>query len=42
MITAEEGQTIRLICIPKFSKTQTGVLVDLQDLNTWPISFTLN
>lgn len=40
--TAEEGQTIRLICIPKFSKTQTGVLVDLQDLNTWPISFTVN
>lgn len=30
---------MRLICIPKFSETQTAVLVDLQDLQTWPVSF---
>ncbi|XP_072748042.1 DNA polymerase delta subunit 2 isoform X2 [Anoplolepis gracilipes] len=38
LITAE-GQTIRLICIPKFSETKTAVLVNLQDLTTQPISF---
>ncbi|XP_043585823.1 DNA polymerase delta subunit 2-like isoform X1 [Bombus pyrosoma] len=42
LFTADEGQTIRLICIPTFSKTQTGVLVNLQDLETWPISFAVN
>ncbi|XP_033333452.2 DNA polymerase delta subunit 2 isoform X1 [Megalopta genalis] len=39
LLTANQGQTIRLICIPKFSETQTAVLVDLQDLQTSPISF---
>ncbi|KAK9310263.1 hypothetical protein QLX08_000287 [Tetragonisca angustula] len=42
LFTADEGQTIRLICIPKFSKTQTGVLVDLETLETCPISVTAN
>ncbi|XP_043261650.1 DNA polymerase delta subunit 2-like isoform X2 [Colletes gigas] len=41
LVTANEGQVVRLICIPKFSQTQTGVLVDLQDLKTRPISFTV-
>nr|XP_012137743.1 PREDICTED: DNA polymerase delta small subunit-like isoform X2 [Megachile rotundata] len=41
-LLTEEGQIIRLICIPKFSKTQTVVLVDLQDLECWPISFVVN
>ncbi|XP_014480531.1 PREDICTED: DNA polymerase delta subunit 2-like [Dinoponera quadriceps] len=35
----DEGQTVRLICVPKFSETKTAVLVDLQDLTTQPISF---
>ena len=39
LFAANEGQAIRLICIPKFSETQTAVLCDLQDLQTWPISF---
>ncbi|CAK9803682.1 DNA polymerase delta subunit 2 [Anthophora plagiata] len=42
LLTADEEQVIRLICIPKFSETQTGVLVNLQDLKTWPISFSIN
>ncbi|XP_076170035.1 DNA polymerase delta subunit 2 isoform X2 [Ptiloglossa arizonensis] len=42
LVTANEGQAVRLICIPKFSKSQTGVLVDLQDLETRPISFTIS
>lgn len=42
IFTANEGQAVRLICIPKFSKSQTGVLVDLQDLETRPISFTIS
>lgn len=36
---ADEGQTIRLICVPKFSETKTAVLINLQDLTTQPISF---
>ncbi|CAL7935794.1 unnamed protein product [Xylocopa violacea] len=39
LLTVNEEQTIRLISIPKFSETQTGVLVDLQDLRTSPVSF---
>lgn len=39
---ADNGQEIRLICIPKFSETSTGVLVDLNDLNASPISFTID
>ncbi|XP_076248112.1 DNA polymerase delta subunit 2 [Calliopsis andreniformis] len=39
LITASKGQTTRLICIPKFSETQTAVLVDLHDLKTQPVSF---
>ncbi|KAL6425543.1 hypothetical protein ACFW04_009592 [Cataglyphis niger] len=39
LITADEGQMIRLICIPKFSESKTAVLVNLQDLTTQPISF---
>ncbi|XP_078037909.1 DNA polymerase delta subunit 2 [Augochlora pura] len=39
LLTGNEGQIIRLICIPKFSETQIAVLVDLQDLQTSPISF---
>ncbi|CAL1686556.1 unnamed protein product [Lasius platythorax] len=39
LITADEGQMVRLICIPKFSETKTAVLVNLQDLTTQPISF---
>ncbi|XP_029171239.1 DNA polymerase delta subunit 2-like isoform X2 [Nylanderia fulva] len=39
LITADEGQMIRLICIPKFSETKTAVLVNLQDLTAQPISF---
>lgn len=35
----DEGQTVRLICIPNFSKTQTAVLLDLESLETFPISF---
>ncbi|KOC60145.1 DNA polymerase delta small subunit [Habropoda laboriosa] len=42
LLTADEGQVVRLICIPKFSETQIGVLVDLQDLKTWPISFSID
>ncbi|XP_001605019.1 DNA polymerase delta small subunit [Nasonia vitripennis] len=33
------GQKVRLLCIPKFAKTQTAVLVDLQTLDAIPISF---
>lgn len=39
LITADEGQMIRLICVPKFSESKTAVLVNLQDLTTQPISF---
>ncbi|EFN73926.1 DNA polymerase delta subunit 2 [Camponotus floridanus] len=39
LITTDEGQTIRLICVPKFSETKTAVLVNLQDLTTQSISF---
>ncbi|KZC11620.1 PREDICTED: DNA polymerase delta small subunit-like [Dufourea novaeangliae] len=42
LVTANEGQTIRVICIPKFSETQTAVLVDLQDLRSQPVSFSIN
>ncbi|XP_015593803.1 DNA polymerase delta small subunit isoform X2 [Cephus cinctus] len=35
----QEGQTVRLICVPEFSKTHTAILVDLQSLDTRPISF---
>ncbi|XP_031826431.2 DNA polymerase delta subunit 2 isoform X2 [Nomia melanderi] len=38
LVAANERNT-RLICIPKFSETQTAVLIDLQDLRTWPVSF---
>ncbi|XP_001607856.1 DNA polymerase delta small subunit isoform X1 [Nasonia vitripennis] len=34
-----EGQPVRLICIPKFSTSQTAVLVDLDSLDTKPVSF---
>ncbi|XP_029032509.2 DNA polymerase delta subunit 2-like isoform X4 [Osmia bicornis bicornis] len=40
--TAEEGQMVRLICVPKFSKTQTVVLVDLENLKSWPVSFAID
>ncbi|XP_066589411.1 DNA polymerase delta subunit 2-like [Prorops nasuta] len=39
LYTAESGQKVRLICVPKFSKTQTAVLVNLQNLQVQPISF---
>lgn len=39
LVTGDEGQMVRLICIPKFSETKTAVLVNLQDLTTQPISF---
>ncbi|XP_044586496.1 DNA polymerase delta subunit 2-like isoform X1 [Cotesia glomerata] len=38
-VTGDQGQTVRLICIPKFSKTHTAVVVDLLSLDTWPITF---
>ncbi|CAG5088811.1 Similar to POLD2: DNA polymerase delta subunit 2 (Bos taurus) [Cotesia congregata] len=38
-VIGDQGQTIRLICIPKFSKTHTAVVVDLLSLETWPITF---
>ncbi|XP_026675480.1 DNA polymerase delta small subunit-like isoform X2 [Ceratina calcarata] len=41
LLTADDGQVVRLICVPKFSETQTGVLVDLHDLKTVPLSFTV-
>ncbi|KAJ8679728.1 hypothetical protein QAD02_015515 [Eretmocerus hayati] len=39
MFKGEEGQQVRLICIPKFSTTQTAVLVDLETMDAKPISF---
>lgn len=39
LFVADDGEVVRLICVPKFSETQTGVLVDLHDLKTVPISF---
>ncbi|KAK2584180.1 hypothetical protein KPH14_006608 [Odynerus spinipes] len=38
----DEGQTVRLVCVPNFSKTQTAVLLDLESLETFPISFNVN
>ncbi|KAK0093510.1 hypothetical protein PV326_013375 [Microctonus aethiopoides] len=38
----EEGQTVRLVCIPKFSTTSTAVIVDLETLETTTISFGVN
>ncbi|XP_023245550.1 DNA polymerase delta small subunit-like [Copidosoma floridanum] len=34
-----EGQKIRLICVPKFANDKTAVLVDLETLDATPISF---
>ncbi|XP_071649840.1 DNA polymerase delta subunit 2 [Temnothorax longispinosus] len=39
LVTADEGHTVRLICVPKFSETKTAVLVNLQDLTTQSVSF---
>ncbi|XP_012284253.1 DNA polymerase delta subunit 2 [Orussus abietinus] len=39
MYTGDEGQSVRSICIPKFSTTQTAVIVDLESLEARPISF---
>ncbi|KAG8041225.1 hypothetical protein G9C98_002213 [Cotesia typhae] len=38
-VVGDQRQTIKLICIPKFSKTHTAVVVDLLSLDTWPITF---
>ncbi|XP_034937451.1 DNA polymerase delta subunit 2-like [Chelonus insularis] len=38
----QEGQQVRLIGIPEFSKTHTAVLVDLDSLDAQPISFGTN
>ncbi|XP_012260325.2 DNA polymerase delta subunit 2 [Athalia rosae] len=35
----ENGEVTRLICIPRFSQSGTAVLVDLETLDTQPISF---
>ncbi|XP_011500495.1 PREDICTED: DNA polymerase delta small subunit-like [Ceratosolen solmsi marchali] len=35
----KEGQKVCLLCIPKFSATQTAVVVDLETLDARPISF---
>uniref|UniRef100_A0A0C9Q851 CG12018_0 protein n=2 Tax=Fopius arisanus TaxID=64838 RepID=A0A0C9Q851_9HYME len=39
LLIGEEGQSVRLISIPKFSKTSTGVIVDLDTLETEQIFF---
>ncbi|EFN88256.1 DNA polymerase delta small subunit [Harpegnathos saltator] len=39
LVEGDEGQMVRLVCVPKFSETKTAVLVNLQDLTTQPISF---
>ncbi|XP_063975626.1 DNA polymerase delta subunit 2-like [Diachasmimorpha longicaudata] len=39
LLIGEEGQSVRLISIPKFSSTSTAVIVDLDTLETQPISF---
>ncbi|XP_015108419.1 DNA polymerase delta subunit 2 [Diachasma alloeum] len=39
LLIGEEGQSVRLISIPKFSSTSTAVIVDLDSLETHPISF---
>ncbi|XP_008546764.1 DNA polymerase delta subunit 2 [Microplitis demolitor] len=38
-VIGEQGQMVRLICIPKFSITNTAVVVNLLSLDTWTISF---
>lgn len=40
--SGEDGQTVRLVCIPKFSTTSTAVIVDLETLETTTISFGVN
>ncbi|XP_032673792.1 DNA polymerase delta small subunit-like [Odontomachus brunneus] len=41
LVEGDEGQMIRLICVPRFSETKTAVLVNLQDLTTQSVSFGL-
>ncbi|KAF7400815.1 hypothetical protein HZH66_005999 [Vespula vulgaris] len=38
-VISDEGHIVRLVCIPNFSKTRTVVLLDLESLETFPISF---
>ncbi|CAB0032218.1 unnamed protein product [Trichogramma brassicae] len=38
----KDGQKVRLVCIPKFAHTKTVVLVDLDTLDTTPVSFGSN
>ena len=39
MFLGDEGQVVRLICLPRFSTTKTVVLVDLETLETRTVSF---
>ncbi|XP_035722781.1 DNA polymerase delta subunit 2-like isoform X3 [Vespa mandarinia] len=41
-VISDEGHIVRLICIPNFSKTQTVILLDLESLETFPVSFEAN
>ncbi|XP_015189523.1 PREDICTED: DNA polymerase delta subunit 2-like isoform X2 [Polistes dominula] len=41
-VISDEGHIVRLVCIPNFSKTRTAVLLDLESLETFPISFEAN
>ncbi|XP_014614504.1 PREDICTED: DNA polymerase delta subunit 2-like isoform X1 [Polistes canadensis] len=41
-VICDEGHVVRLVCIPNFSKTRTAVLLDLENLETFPISFEAN
>ncbi|XP_043491787.1 DNA polymerase delta subunit 2-like isoform X2 [Polistes fuscatus] len=41
-VISDEGHVVRLVCIPNFSKTRTAVLLDLESLETFPISFEAN
>lgn len=38
----EENQTVRLICIPKYSSTNLAVIVDIETLDTTTINFGTN
>ncbi|XP_029663497.1 DNA polymerase delta small subunit-like [Formica exsecta] len=40
--TGEENQTVRLICIPKYSSTNLAVIVDIETLDTTTINFGTN
>ncbi|XP_043269570.1 DNA polymerase delta subunit 2-like [Venturia canescens] len=40
--TGDNGQTVRLICVPQFTKTKSVVLVDMETLHTETISFGSN